>query len=467
MTSQANRLVVLVILAASPAVAMGCGSPPPDVTPPPEHPGQAATTVAAATTAAPVATPATAETPRPASPFVLLHKADSQLDFIGLDDSVLLQKKGALLQLDGDQVRDVTAVLDGLGDPKEGLSFRKSSFVLWSMKGSLAGDLQAHISAGEDPSNVGRIFLRRGGKWRERKFGDTYMRAARGESWLSDTDLANGARLYERFDIRTKSVVLEVDGPKPAAMPELTRGKKGCGARMVFHSLLSELADGTIVGAGQACTGKEDRLASALGRTQATKGPLAVEMWAKGEAIPRFHVLPGDHAAGGSGGPRFSLFGDAKDLWIASQIDNKGDEFGAPYLAHFDGSAWKDVTPSCELPISHLVRGAHTFVFCGDRGYRRDGDAWTKLDVGFHGAHKIFDAVAMVGQGSVAGLHDGALHWMAATGSSFERFEAPEIDGTKLRLNSLFVTGKGEVLVAAAFRKPGNEYALLRFDAPK
>jgi hypothetical protein len=244
----------------------------------------------------------------------------------------------------------------------------------------------------------------------------------------------------------------------------------GCDTRMVYHSLLDELPDGTIVGAGQACAGKADRLAkaskTAVLRSQPTQGPIAVELWPKGETKARFDVLPGNHVAGGNGGASFKIFGDARDLGVTAQVYRKGDQLGAPYLAHFDGSTWTEVTPSCDLPIFDLVRTSQTFVFCGSRGYRRDGDAWTKLASSFEGEHDSFESVAALGQDFVVGLHGDALHRLAKSESSFERFVIPTIDGTKLRANSMLVTGKGEVLVVATFRAAGTRSALFRFVAP-
>src|SRR5688500_539177 len=109
------------------------------------------------------------------------------------------------------------------------------------------------------------------------------MNAAHDGRWLSEVDLANGARLYERY--AGKRVLVEVDGQKPAVMPNFTKGANGCGTRMVFHSVLRELSDGTLVGAGQACAGKDDQLTmasrTAVMRSMPTKGPLAVEIWPK------------------------------------------------------------------------------------------------------------------------------------------------------------------------------------------
>lgn len=455
-----TRRVPFAAFAVWSAIAAGCASSaPPDTADPSERPRSAVSTAAA-----PVAS-AKPEPSRP--PFAVVYQADAQLGFIALDDAVLLETKGALLRLEGDQIHDVTSLLDGLGDPKEGLDWRKSNFVLRSLSGSLAGDLRAHLSVGEDPSNVGRVFQRRNGTWQERAFSTTYSNAAYDESWLSEIDLANGARLYERHD--GTRVVLEIDGPKPAVMPAMTRGVNGCDARMVFHSALVDLPDGTLVGAGQACTGKTDRLEkiskTAISRAQPTQGPIAVEMWLKGEAKARFDVLPGNHVS--IAGPSFEISGEAGDLWVATQVYEEGDELGAPYLAHFDGSTWKEVTPSCDLPIFHIARTNHAFVFCGHRAYRRDGDAWTQLAPGLQGDHDLFESVATLGQGFVFGLRGDALHRLGSSETTFERFLFPAIDGAKLHAQSMLITAKGEILIAASLRGQGPRSALLRFVAPR
>ncbi|UQA61421.1 hypothetical protein [Polyangium aurulentum] len=141
-----------------------------------------------------------------------------------------------------------------------------------------------------------------------------------------------------------------IDAPTPAS------GSSGCKFAMLGHGYLRFNRDGSLIGLGSLCfSGNEPLtiLPSPPDRAYVTldpgNGPLAVEHWSEGAS--RVMPLPG--------APRSSNWRSADiiepragELWISMDVV-AGETASRPYVARFDGVAWRESTPA-HAP-AHLV----------------------------------------------------------------------------------------------------------------
>jgi hypothetical protein len=365
----------LVVLACGPTVPpasppAGTASATPSAAPPPDG------------SATPASAPPAAEAPSPFFPvavrgaelryFALAH-GGALFDGDRLSRPLLIDEKGA---------RREPKLFEGLEHKGEG---PENAFVVYGLSGdwpragtlsiNLPGDrggtdldfhwngstwLQAKSEPlGDMPTEVANVYFQGGVLGRARWEGRSIF-------YLLDTT-PDGELTYQRF-------VLGKGGGKA---PVIARGSGACPTRLVGYAAFQNLSTGDLLGIGKLCTAAADYTYY----PQTGPGALAVEWWPKGQRKPGVNELPGSAGKGSVVHGNLGLIEvSPADLFVQATFLGEGDAV-VPYVAHWDGKAWSDVSPPAKSAISEmwLDRDKVPWILTTRELFRRRGDGWERL----------------------------------------------------------------------------------------
>jgi hypothetical protein len=201
------------------------------------------------------------------------------------------------------------------------------------------------------------------GRWKTRSGRRTGAKATQ-PAWVVPETISEplttqkGARLYEvapeAFAPARVGFSFRFDGPaRGEKLPVPAPGTNGCRFAVLGHPLLTQNADGSLMGLGTLCTSGDDEISTSKLdgiappfqwiSPRLTHGQLAVERWVDGKSV----VLPLPGAERVADFAPFDFVRVAKpggeSLYVASQVVGaKGNE---GYLAEFDGAGFRNVTP--------------------------------------------------------------------------------------------------------------------------
>lgn len=215
--------------------------------------------------------------------------------------------------------------------------------------------------------------------------------------WLSPDsislpiELPSGTRVFERAAGYQSPAKLgfqfEREGPsKGDKMPVPAPGTKGCKHRLLGHPILTVLPHGGLLGLGIECKSGDDLVTTAKLDGVAwpyqtivprfSPGALMAEIWSNGSS--RVVPIPGAEHIAEFAGASVSMK-DENDLVVVSQVPGPNDS--QAFVAQFDGTAFKDVTPPHPpfwLEPRRTLDGS-LFLFGDGRGFRRTGPGWTDI----------------------------------------------------------------------------------------
>jgi hypothetical protein len=239
------------------------------------------------------------------------------------------------------------------------------------------------------------------GRWKTRSGRRTGAKATQ-PAWVVPETISEplttqkGARLYEvapeAFAPARVGFSFRFDGPaRGEKLPVPAPGTNGCRFAVLGHPLLTQNADGSLMGLGTLCTSGDDEISTSKLdgiaplfqwiSPRLTHGQLAVERWVDGKSV----VLPLPGAERVADFAPFDFVRVAKpggeSLYVASQVVGaKGNE---GYLAEFDGAGFRNVTPPGppELFKTFVSSTNDLYLLHQAGSYRRRGDAWQRIEL--------------------------------------------------------------------------------------
>lgn len=185
------------------------------------------------------------------------------------------------------------------------------------------------------------------------------------------------------------------DGPsKGEKLPVPTPGKNGCKYAMLGHPLLTQNSDGSLMGLGTLCENGDQSISTAklngveppfqsLGPRLGV-GALAVERWIDGKGT--ILTLPGAERMA-----EFASFDfvrvprGADHLYVVSQVS--GEKKNHAYVAEYDGTAFRDVTPPDAPEYAHVTVSStdELYLFAPSKSFRRKPGGWEPITMQHRG----------------------------------------------------------------------------------
>ncbi|APR80052.1 Hypothetical protein A7982_05399 [Minicystis rosea] len=170
---------------------------------------------------------------------------------------------------------------------------------------------------------------------------------------------------------------LVLGGKGAGKPPTVTLGSGDCPTKLAGYAHFTNLAAGDLVGVGKLCTGAGDYTHMA----EVGPGALAVEHWPRGATKSTVRELPG------SAGKGTLMHGQAHiheisatDLYVRATFTGEGD-VPTPYVAHWDGKAWTDISPEGKTAVEGLWvdAGKVLWVRTTRALLRRKGSTWERV----------------------------------------------------------------------------------------
>ncbi|HVR19659.1 MAG TPA: hypothetical protein VMS65_08185 [Polyangiaceae bacterium] len=336
-----------------------CGAPAPDARSPAPNPAAPAPPISNAAPA-PVAT--SAAPARPASPFHVIGELPSSTQLFGAGERGFVATPwGIVYALVGDEV---------VHDPFLQRGFSEDPmFSLQAIAGSWPDAAWLSTTHPAGRSGFTKLWRWDGKRWVNRQ-STTESRFIDGiKPWTGGRQLAVD-QAGMMFDVR----FVVISGDKNVAVPAFTKRKD---VQSFCHNELrvqafDTLPSGEVVAAGQGC---DDEAADVIG----------VARWAPGATRAAIDTLPGSETRN----PNVSvhLVGMAlrspTDITVAGQKDERvGEESNeSTYLAHFDGTRWREVTAKMPGVIETFgTTSDRTLVATNTRGELYMGAALDTLD---------------------------------------------------------------------------------------
>lgn len=436
-----------------PSLLVACGpASPPEVPPAPLPSASAEPAPTAAPSAS--ASAAAADPPEAPSPFfpVAVHGSQSLRYFpltkggVAIDGEffsrpIVVDENGARVDL-----RLYTG-LKGVGD--------ENAFLVYSVGGDWprSGTLSLNLPGERGGTNVDYVW--NGASWGkapEQPLGDMPQRVI---SAYYNGGLLGGAvwgkrKAYYVIDYPVSDgpgipafILAGKGGGKPAS---IAPGSSGCPTRLVGYAELTNLHGGDVAGIGKLCTAPADYTYY----TQNGPGALAIERWAKGGNKSTVVELPNSAGKGGLG-MRMAGFLEISpsDLYVYASFTAGEDEgrVATPYVAHWDGKAWKDVSPQSSQDITSmwLAKDKTVWIELKRELMRRTGDAWERTAP--QGVSADIEGRATAPDGT-PWVRFGEELWHLGAGGAWEKLTMPRDGQTRYSAASVAWMGSEVIIVA-------------------
>ncbi|MFT3769007.1 MAG: hypothetical protein QM820_26505 [Minicystis sp.] len=413
--------------------ACGPTSPTPEI--PPAPTASAAAPLASATaSAAPATTAAPAEPPEPPSPFFpVVVGGDASLRFFPL-------AKGGVA-ING-QWLSVPIVVDERGARVEAKLFEglkgegeQNAFAVNSVSGDWPRSGSIEINLPGERGGTDMAYTWSGAKWIKAKdqpladMSTEVMRAYYGGSLVGRARWGDRT-LYSLLDhtgdsgaVFPKFVLGGRGGGKP---PAIAAGSGDCPTRLVPHSALTTTPWGDMMGVSKLCTGPNDYGYLSL----EGPGALAVEVWAKGARKSTVMELPGSAGKGMLVNGNAGVAGSGRaDVYVYATFNTQSDT-PTPYVAHWDGKAWTDVTPATKSAIRGIsVDKSNTaWIETAHELFRRKGDSWER-----RAPDGVEDEIALhaVAPDQTHWVRFGKVLWHLGPNDAWEKVSLPRAPGAE------------------------------------
>ena len=283
---------------------------------------------------------------------------------------------GHALRIDKDGVREDPGLFKGLeamySDVPQGPEEPAIVFAVMSASGDYptSGTLAANIPG--DRGGTDYAFHLVQGVWKRTKevphtktYNDGYYLGGLGQSaaWTG------GRLLFETY-AGDDAMHFEYDGAAGGiTIPRLTKAPAGlaCAHRIRKSFALASTPNQELFGAGQLCVAGDTE--AQYMDSSSGKGPLAVERWARGSTTSTIDTLPDQGGIRMDNATTFLEARSGKDVLFGSTV-SLGPEIAAPvkpYLAHFDGTQWRSLSPATSGELKQV-------------NWRQDGSVWIQVD---------------------------------------------------------------------------------------
>ena len=232
--------------------------------------------------------------------------------------------------------------------------------------------------------------------------------------------LPNGTSLYWSA-LSSGTDGLEATGPLPNGMvlPKFAPPQPGtaCASRLSWHAALASMPEGTIVSFGPACEAK------------GVEGQLLMESWPRGTDVSTVTELPGSMNTGFvPADTKFRvLAGD--DAWLGTVLI-KLDNTRIPYVTHFDGKSWTEVSPTSKPSFVFDFldeRAGGVLVLTEETAYRRDRSTgiWTEFAAPPRPQRGDFGSAFEKGPGGSYLTYEGKLYFLADGATEWDELVPP------------------------------------------
>jgi hypothetical protein len=360
---------------------VACSSAPPPLPSPPVVASTPTAAVPAPTASAASAVVPVSATPEAPSPFFVAYEQPYPGLRVFPMGKIALGVAGQFylghaLRIDRDGVREDPGLFKGLeamySDVPQGPEEPSIVFGVMDASGDYPGSGSLSTNIPGDRGGTDYLFHLVQGVWKKthevphtRRYNDGYYLGGLGKTapWTA------GRLLYEVYGA---DEIMEFDYDGAAGGTTIPRIAKappglGCAHRIRKNHALASTPTQELFGAGQLCV---------AGDTEAQymdngsgKGPLAVERWAKGSKTSTIDTLPDQGGIRADGAETFLEARSGKDVLFGTTV-SVGPEHGAagkPYLAHFDGTQWRAISPVASGSLTDVRR-------------REDGSLWIQVD---------------------------------------------------------------------------------------
>lgn len=235
--------------------------------------------------------------------------------------------------------------------------------------------------------------------------------------------------------------------------PIITKGTGGCSAKVLGYMDLTTWKSGELVGIGKLCTGEKD----SGWQVQYGTGDLVIERWPKGSTTSVIEVFPGTGSKGNLGaGNVATIEVSDTDRYVRASF-YPPDQAPNPYLAHYDGKGWTEVTPPVRQSFHEVwvEKDGSLWAQMDSDLYRLKNGSWEKLTPG--GAQGEFHWIRKAPDGTSWALVGDDL-WHLGAQETWEKSILPKgSDGKRLVADRL-LWHDGEMLIVA---RGATESALL------